>query len=187
MRRFLQLRAFGILAVAAALGGRHPLAGQAPSSSQDKSAVREFLLSWVRASPPSGQDSDTRFIAAFANLGGSRLPEAVIYLRGRAWCGSGGCTLLILRRSGRTWKVITPVTIVQPPVRVLESTSNGWRDLAVQVRGGGIQPGYEALLPFDGRSYPRNPSVPPARPLTSEVPGSVLIGPSQQGERLFPP
>ena len=44
-------------------------------------------------------------------------------------------------------------------------------------QGGGIQPGYEAELRFDGKTYPANPSVPPARPLKGKPEGEMLIAP----------
>jgi hypothetical protein len=45
----------------------------------------------------------------------------------------------------------------------------------VWVQGGGIQPGYEAELRFDGNAYPSNPSVIPARPLVNRPHGQIVI------------
>ena len=42
---------------------------------------------------------------------------------------------------------------------MLSHRTNGWRDLSVLVAGGGIIPGYQAVLQFDGRAYPSNPSM----------------------------
>ena len=58
---------------------------------------------------------------------------------------------------------MTELTIVRRPIRVLETKSNGWHDIGVIVAGGGIQLGDEAILPFDGKSYPTNPTVLPAK------------------------
>ncbi len=43
------------------------------------------------------------------------------------------------------------------------------------VQGGGIQPGYEAELRFDGNGYPENPSLIPARPLVDRPQGQTVI------------
>jgi hypothetical protein len=43
------------------------------------------------------------------------------------------------------------------------------------VQGGGIQPGYEAKLSFNGKTYPKNPSVPPAQRLTQQAVGKVVV------------
>lgn len=64
---------------------------------------------------------------------------------------------------------------VRLPVRVLDSRSNGWRDLTVTVQGGGRIEPVEIELAFDGESYPTNPSVPPARPLQGAASGEILI------------
>lgn len=76
------------------------------------------------------------------------------------------------------------MTVVQLPIRVLESTANGWHDLGVWVQGGGIQPGYEAALSFDGRTYPRNPTVAPARRLEHPK-GKILILRGAEGLPLY--
>jgi len=78
------------------------------------------------------------------------------------------------------------MTVAQQPIRVLDTKSNGWHDLGVWVQGGGIQPGYEARLSFDGKEYPSNPTVPPARPLTANVSGRIVVPQSTPGESLYP-
>ncbi|MFZ3201855.1 MAG: hypothetical protein WA175_11985 [Candidatus Acidiferrales bacterium] len=70
------------------------------------------------------------------------------------------------------------------PIRVLATKSNGWYDISVRVQGGGIQPGYEAKLSFDGKTYDNNPSVSPAERLTQKLAGKTvipasLLGPAQ--------
>jgi hypothetical protein len=117
----------------------------------------------------------TRYVAAFRDLNGDGTPEAIVHLVGNEWCGSGGCNTLILTREGDSWRVVTKVTITYPPIRVLAKTSHGWHSIGVWVQGGGIQPGYEAELDFDGKTYPRNPSVPPARRLEGKPEGETVV------------
>lgn len=125
----------------------------------------------------------TRYAAAFVHLnkGGSR--QVVVYLSGDAWCGSGGCTTLVLTKPGSDFQVISKITISNLPIRVLDSVSHGWRELSVVVEGGGIQPGYEAALPFDGARYASNPSVPPAKRMSRRQ-GRVLIPEGDMGRPL---
>ncbi len=94
--------------------------------------------------------------------------------------------MLILAAKDSSYGVVTKVTITRPPIRVLTSTSNGWRDITVWVEGGGMEPGYEAELRFDGKTYPRNPSVPPARQLTRKVAGEIVVPESAEGKLLYP-
>jgi hypothetical protein len=124
------------------------------------------------------------YVAAFRDLNGDGVDEAVVYLLGSNWCGSGGCNMLVLRQEHGSWKVVSTMTIVRPPVRVLESTSNGWRDIGVWVQGGGIRRGYEAELHFNGKTYSRNPSVPPAKHADQGASGETVIAVPLQSKPL---
>lgn len=130
-------------------------------------------------------DKTTRYIAAFRDLNGDGKSEAIVYLLGRNWCGSGGCNTLILAPDGSSWRIVSNIRITRPPIRLLTRTSHGWHSLGIWVQGGGIQPGYEAELRFDGKSYPKNPSVPPARRLTGHLEGEVIIPSVQDGKPLY--
>jgi hypothetical protein len=127
----------------------------------------------------------TRYVAAFVHLHDDG-HQVIVYLIGPAWCGTGGCATLILVPKDSSYAVLTEMRVAQQPIRVLETKSNGWHDLGVWVQGGGIQPGYGARLSFDGKSYPDNPTVPPAQPLTTKVTGKVVVSYSAKGEPLYP-
>jgi hypothetical protein len=108
------------------------------------------------------------------DLNGDGQDEAIVYVNDRRYCGSGGCLLLVLKRGGTSFKIVGRTTITWPPIKVLEHQTHGWRDIAVQVHGGGIAPGYEAVLSFDGDHYPINPAVSPALRAPAPVAGQVL-------------
>lgn len=120
-------------------------------------------------------DKTAQYLFAFRDLNDDGTPEAIVRLSGNNWCGSGGCNTLILTPDKDSWKIVTNIRITQPPVYVLPGMSKGWRHVGVRVQGGGIQPGYVAELRFNGKTYPRNPSVPPARRLQGKPGGEVLI------------
>jgi hypothetical protein len=143
---------------------------QAEVSAQAKRSLRAFLQTF-------DGDLKDRFVAAFADLNSDGRPEAIVYLTSNDWCGSGGCTTLILVPDGDSWRLLTKTPITRPPIRLLRTRSNGWRNIGVWVQGGGIQPGYQAELRFDGKTYPSNPSMPPARPLAGMAEGEMLIAP----------
>ncbi|MEP3755958.1 MAG: hypothetical protein ABJM58_04570 [Alteripontixanthobacter sp.] len=114
------------------------------------------------------------FRSAEVDLNGSGGTEIVIYATDQKWCGSGGCTLFILERTSEGYRSVGRTTITNLPIEVMDNSHHGWRDLAVTVRGGGAMPPYVAVLPFDGKTYAANPSMPPA--IRSEaVNGTVLI------------
>ena len=151
---------------------------KAGASNADEESIRKLFQS-------RDNDKSTRYLAVFRDLNGDGAPEAIVYLIGPQWCGSGGCHLFILQKSGGNWKTVTSMTITNPPIRVLDSKLNGWHSLGVRVQGGGIQPGYEAELRFNGKSYPKNPSVPPARRAGKNLAGEVVIKDSDNPKPLW--
>lgn len=154
-----------------------PAAAQ-PSRDQ---ALRTFLqTSFAEARADYG---DTSYVAAFTDLDGDGRDEALVSLRSGLFCGSGGCALYVYTPAGATWREVAELTIVNAPVRLLSTRSRGWRDLAVMVRGGGIEIPYEARIRFDGRTYAANPSMAPR--LRRGAPGRVLIGEGSESRRLF--
>jgi len=149
-----------------------------PLSTQQES-LKRFLQSLDKS-------KSTRYIVAFRDINDDGIPEAIVYLIGRNWCGSGGCNTLVLAREGTSWRTVATITITRPPIRVLPDTSNGWHSIGVWVQGGGIQLDYEVELRFDGKTYPKNPSVPPARRLKKAT-GEIVIPSAENGTPLHDP
>jgi hypothetical protein len=54
-----------------------------------------------------------------------------------------------------------------------------------RLQGGGIQPGYEAELRFDGKTYPENPSTPPAMHSPENARGEILIASTEGAVFLY--
>lgn len=146
------------------------------------SEARESLKGFLKT---LDDDRTARYAFAFRDLNADGTPEAIVHLVGKKWCGSGGCNTLILAPDGSSWRILANIRITRPPIYVLTDTSNGWRSIGVWVQGGGIQPGYEAELRFDGKTYPKNPSVPPARRLKGKPVGEVVIPSTQDATLLY--
>jgi len=149
--------------------------------------AREPLKTFLRqqlAERNTDPDTTTRFIAAALPVEGKQ-PDYVVYVSGRAWCGTGGCLLLVLESTASTYRVIGRTTITRPPIRVLRSTHYGMPDLSVWVAGGGVRRPYVALLPFGRVRYPSNPTLPPARRAPVPGAGRVLIRADSEGDRLY--
>lgn len=154
-----------------------------PSATQD-SSLKNFLQSYVGVSPREVV-KETRYSAAFVDLRDDGAQEAILYLFGDGWCGTGGCTTLILAPEGASYRVVTKTTVARLPIRVLTTKSNGWHDITVVARINGTAPTYEAILSFDGKTYPSNPSTPPARRLLKKVSGEVVISVATEGIPLY--
>jgi hypothetical protein len=157
-----------------------------PTPKQEEN-LKKFLQDYLRDPHSSLEDEKTtRYSAAFVDLKNDGKHEVIVYITGRFWCGSGGCVMLILAPDDSSYRVVTRTTITRLPVRILVSKSHGWHDISVQVQGGGIVHVYEAELSFDGRTYPSNPTVPPARRLVGKVAGEVAIPLDVEGKPLYP-
>ena len=111
---------------------------------------------------------------ATVDLNGDNSSEVIVYADEPRFCGSGGCVLYVLTPDAGSYRIVTRLTVTRPPVRVLATSAHGWEDLGVQVSGGGIIRPYEARLRFDGRSYPRNPTVFPAT-RSGRVDGRIVL------------
>lgn len=157
------------------------------TTSIEPASLKMFLQSYEKRT--GGVDERTKFFDGWTDLDGDGKNEAIVELLGPSWCGTGGCTLLVLKSDNSSFKVVTKVTVARPPIRVLSRKSHGWRSLAVRVGGGGTRQAYEAELSFNGTGYPSNPSVAPASKLAEGVSGEVLIPESvnlTNGKALYP-
>jgi len=114
---------------------------------------------------------DSRYAYAYdrVDLHGSGEQEVLVYLPGSDYCGSGGCTSLVFAFRGGDYLLVSRLSLTRPPVMVSSHRTNGWKDLVIFVSGGGIQPGYYAVLRFDGQKYPENPTTVQATPLKKGV------------------
>lgn len=175
-----------IVGVPAATASVHFVSSQTPMSPSrpDEESLRKYLQGHLKEILDVTR---TRYAGVSVDLNGDSKEEIVVYLMGPSWCGSGGCTILILSTEGATYRVHSEVTVSQTPVRKLRSKSHGWHDLGIWVSGGGEVKGFEAILRFDGEAYPSNPTVPPAERTSKKLKGELLFGPNLTGLKpLFP-
>jgi hypothetical protein len=162
-----------VLALAAAAGSSQ--GPEATASVRPSESLKAYLRSYLSEGGKIAPDNTTRIAVFSVEIENGKNTEEIVYVSGRDWCGSGGCMMLILQSTESAFKVLGEVTIVQLPIMLLPTLHHGHPDIGVRVQGGGILPGYEALLSFDGTKYPSNPSVPPAKKFVSAK-GKVIIG-----------
>lgn len=144
------------------------------------------VKSWVQARVGREEGSAVQYASVLVDLNGDRAPEALVYLSGRDRCGSGGCPLYIVQRLAGSWRLVNSVTLTKPPIRLLTTKNRGWSDLGIYVSGGGINPGYEAVLRFNGVRYPGNPTVQPAFRARPGTAGRTLVSADSPPRPLFP-
>jgi hypothetical protein len=66
----------------------------------------------------------------------------------------------------------------------LNKKSNGWHGVSLIARINRIEPLYEAVLVFDGKTYPSNPTI-PARRLSAQVQGRTVITATTQDHSVY--
>jgi hypothetical protein len=133
-------------------------------------AASDAAAEWVKAT--YGDDETLVYKSGSVDLDGDSIDELLVYPAGPMLCGSGGCNLVVLQKSGDGWTKVSESSVTQLPVGVLKTSTNGWRDLWVTTAGGGM-PMRTMKLTFDGKRYPSNPTVAPA--VAIDAPGMVVI------------
>jgi hypothetical protein len=154
------------------------LAYVAIAPAQTQMPAQDSLKAFLQT---KADDKGTRYVAVLRDLNGDGTPEAIAYLFGNDWCGSGGCNLFVLKKNGDSWRVVSSITTTAPPVQVLSHTSNGWRDLKVYVRGSVARPGAMTTLRFDGKTYRKIP----LNVASGKNAGEMIIRSSNAARPLF--
>lgn len=127
--------------------------------------------------------TSTKYTVAFYNLNHAGNLEAIVYLLGPTVCGSGGCNTVVLSYNHK-WSVVSTIHLTRLPIKVMAETYNGWHSIGVNVFGGGVLHPYVAQLNFDGKSYPENPTMPPAVRV-NESEGKVIISSLSRATDLY--
>lgn len=114
------------------------------------------------------------YYAGSVDLNGDGVDEWMAYVAGPGACGTGGCPMRIFQRTDDGIETKGQLSVVQLPVGVFETSTDGWRDLAVTIGGGGAQ--YAVVkVPYTDPVYSSNPTVSPAMPSEDEFTTVVVF------------
>lgn len=89
------------------------------------------------------------YLHSRVDLNGDGEKDAIVWVNDL--CGTSGCQISFYRKSKEKFERIYDEQ-GWTPIVLLDSKTNGWKDLAYQIAGGGVEPHYE-ILQFDGKSY----------------------------------
>lgn len=93
-----------------------------------------------------------KFQFSTIDLNSDGVDEIFVYLNSNYFCGSGGCTFLLL---DKTLNLITKFTVTKTPILISNEIENYWKKLYLFSNGGYREMIYNARY----RSYPSNPSM----------------------------
>lgn len=125
----------------------------APQSVDDlmfKNISNFLTLSYLKDDLQFLSENDRKFQFYKIDLNEDGKEEYFVRFMSSYFCGTGGCTFLLLDRYAG---IITKFTVMDAPIYVSRAKTNGWRNLMVK-----SEEKFKELV-FDGKSYLSNPSV----------------------------
>ena len=96
-------------------------------------------------------ENDRKFRFYEVDLNGDNKNEYFVSFSNSYFCGSGGCTYLLLSND---LNLINRFTVTRSPIYRSSIKTNGWNELIVPDKNGS-----HVYLKYDGKKYPSNPSV----------------------------
>ncbi|NBI07674.1 hypothetical protein [Senegalia massiliensis] len=132
----------------------------------EKALIKEFNLDRYK--------DNIRYYYNKIDLDGDGIPEIFVYLVGSLVCGTGGCSAAIFKQENGKYKLLTRFSLVNNPVIISNSKTNGYKDIIMNVYGGGIKE-FFALIKYDGITYPSNPSIQPKLEPDTKVDGIAIV------------
>jgi heat shock protein HslJ len=129
-------------------------------------------------------DGKARYVYSRVELNGDGRNEVIVYPMGSFFCGTGGCSLLILTPAAAGYDVVADIPTSRPPVLIAEERSQGWHDI-VRLQSGGGGPAAFVRHRFDGKVYQEFERL-PAEPVPDGI--EVLAGePTYQDGAILEP
>lgn len=140
-----------------------------PTTAPNMAALKRFLRAYAHY-PGVGDIKTIRFAVA-------SLPDTgllLVYMQDQRFCGTSGCGILILKPTGRSFREVDEIGGCWPPFTMLPRRHKGMPDIGIWIQGGGVLPGYQTSVSFNGKRYAYTQGFPP----THRIPrgsGRVLI------------
>ena len=119
-----------------------------------EAAIDAAIRAWARKSTAPAYEY------VVVDLNDDGVPDAVVLITDHEYCGSGGCTMVVLRGKSEEFRLVSSSTVTRKPILLLQGVRNGWHTLSVRVEGGGVAPS-QVLMRFAHNRYPGNPTMQP--------------------------
>ena len=140
-----------------------PEPAKAEEKHGQKTDLNQALLAYLAKKGDDPKYADPHKTAQI-DLNGDGIQDALVLMENPMYfCGTGGCTMLVFKGTKSGFEFVSRSSLIRSPVLVSDAKTHGWRDLLVEVSGGGATP-KKVALKFTGSKYPLNPSTQPPLP-----------------------
>ena len=99
--------------------------------------IESFIKNWTQESPwvpgyemPASADEKQKGGVYFYNtndLNNDGQDEVLVYIISRNFCGSGGCTLLLLQERDGVYHLISDFGVTEPSIGIFDQSKRGWK------------------------------------------------------------
>jgi len=114
----------------------------------------------------------SRFQFALTDLNGDGNRDAVVHVTDPAFCGNGGCPLLVFKGMDAGYKQVADSGLVRKPIYVLKEINFGWHSLGAVI---GLEAGASMRpIRYLGMEYRSNPIVRSTIELSSQTSEQAL-------------
>lgn len=132
----------------------------------EKALIKEYQLEDFK--------DRARYYYNKVDLNGDGKPEIFAYLVGTYFCGTGGCSAAIFKEKNDNYQLLARFSVVNNPIIISENKTKGYKDIIMNVYGGGIEP-FFARLKYNGTTYPSNPSIQPKVEPGTKLDGIAIV------------
>jgi hypothetical protein len=137
-----------------------------PSDSKTAGVIAGYLKQVLKDDLPSLKKADRKFRYSAYDVNNDGQDEYFVSFQNMYFCGSGGCTFLLLSHDGQ---MINEFTVSETPVLVQKTITKGYSDLLINSAGQ-----WHNII-FNGTKYPSNPSVEPVYVQTPDPAAPALL------------
>jgi hypothetical protein len=116
----------------------------------------------------------TKYLYNYVDINNDNKKYAFVFLSSADYSGTGGSTALLFINKGNVYVKDTRFTLVNNPVIISDSRTNGRNDLIMFVSGGGSKSHY-VILKYNGTEYISNPTKAPELDNSSKVSGIAIV------------
>lgn len=165
-----------VISPAAGGGPLLPLPGEVAVRDPDDGQFMDSISEWLTK---TGAPANSQYQFTRIDLDGDGRREGMVLMQSpyQEWCIEYGCTMFIFQAHEEGFSYLSEVSPVRGPLMVMDSKTNGWRDIVANVAGRAGWAAKNVALRYDGRGYPEAPA------LQQAVAMNVLDG---NGVKIFP-